>query len=241
MRFDLVTAFPDLVAGPLEESILKRAQQKNLVEIVVHDLRQFAYDKHRQLDDYPYGGGPGMVMKPEPFFRCVEQIIGEVSAKKRKIIFMSPQGITFTQKIANDLTSWDHLILLCGHYKGVDERVIEALVDEEISVGDYVLTGGELPALLVIDAVSRLIPGVISDLESANTDSFQQDLLDCPYYTRPEEYRGMRVPDVLLSGHHQKIAQWRAEQALVRTRKRRKDLLNRKMSEPDRMEDRKDG
>ena len=241
MRFDLVTAFPNLVAGPLEESIIKRAQQKNLVEIVVHDLRQFAYDKHHQLDDYPYGGGPGMVMKPEPFFRCVEQIIGEVSAKKRKIIFMSPQGIIFTQKIANDLTRWDHIILLCGHYKGVDERVIEALVDEEISVGDYVLTGGELPALIVIDAVSRLIPGVISDLESANTDSFQQDLLDCPYYTRPEEYRGMRVPDVLLSGHHQKIAQWRAGQALVRTQKRRKDLLNRKMSEPDRMEDRKDG
>jgi len=241
VRFDLVTAFPNLVAGPLEESIIKRAQQKNLVEIVVHDLRQFAYDKHHQLDDYPYGGGPGMVMKPEPFFRCVEQIIGEVSAKKRKIIFMSPQGIIFTQKIANDLTRWDHIILLCGHYKGVDERVIEALVDEEISVGDYVLTGGELPALIVIDAVSRLIPGVISDLESANTDSFQQDLLDCPYYTRPEEYRGMRVPDVLLSGHHQKIAQWRAGQALVRTQKRRKDLLNRKMSEPDRMEDRKDG
>ena len=154
---------------------------------------------------------------------------------------MSPQGITFTQETANDLTNWDHIILLCGHYKGVDERVIEALVDEEISVGDYVLTGGELPALIVIDAVSRLIPGVISDLESANTDSFQHDLLDCPYFTRPEEYRGMRVPDVLLSGHHQKVAQWRAEQALARTKKRRKDLLNRKMSEPDRMEDRKDG
>ncbi len=241
MRFDLVTAFPNLVAGPLEESIIKRAQQKNLVEIVVHDLRQFACDKHHRLDDYPYGGGPGMVMKPEPFFRCVEQIIGDVPAKKRKIIFMSPQGITFTQETANDLTNWDHIILLCGHYKGVDERVIEALVDEEISVGDYVLTGGELPALIVIDAVSRLIPGVISDLESANTDSFQHDLLDCPYFTRPEEYRGMRVPDVLLSGHHQKVAQWRAEQALARTKKRRKDLLNRKMSEPDRMEDRKDG
>ena len=225
MRFDLVTAFPNLISGPLEESILKRAQVKGLVEIHVHDLRDYTENKHRQVDDYPYGGGPGMIMKPEPFFSCVEQIVDSVKLKKRKILFMSPQGKEFTQKMANKFSTLEHLVLLSGHYKGVDERVIENLADEEVSIGDYVLTGGELPALVILDAIVRLIPGVLNDLESANTDSFQQDLLDCPYYTRPEEFRGKRVPEVLLSGHHKNIQEWRRNQSLLRTKKRRIDLL----------------
>ena len=229
MRFDLVTAFPSLVTSPLEESMLKRAQDKGIAEIIIHDLREYTEDKHRQVDDYPYGGGPGMIMKPEPFFRCVDKILDSETCENRKIIFMSPQGKLFDQKIANDFKTYDQLIILSGHYKGVDERVIERLVDEEISIGDFVLTGGELPALLIIDAVARLLPGVLSDIESANTDSFQQDLLDCPYFTRPEEYRGMKVPDVLISGHHKKIQDWRQNQSLIRTEKRRKDLLNIKM------------
>lgn len=238
MRFDLVTAFPNLVHAPLEESILNRAQKKGIVEIFIHDLRQYTEDKHHQVDDYPYGGGPGMILKPEPFFRCVDHIVKTAPELRRKIVFLTPQGVTFNQMIATELTHWEHLILLCGHYKGVDERVIEALVDEELSIGDYVLSGGELPALVVLDAVVRLLPGVLSDLESAHTDSFQQQLLDCPYYTRPEEYRGLRVPEVLLSGHHRKIQEWRHKQAMERTRKRRKDLWQ-KTREPidsDRME-----
>lgn len=225
MQIDIVTAFPKLVASPLEESMLKRAQQKNLVHIRVHDLRDYTNDKHRQVDDYPYGGGAGMVLKPEPIFRCVEAIIEKYPSKRRKIIYLTPQGKLFNQKLANELSQWEHLIFICGHYKGVDERVIEHLVTDEISIGDYVLTGGELPALVVIDAVVRLIPGVLSDLESALTDSFQSGLLDYPYYTRPEEFRGWRVPEVLLSGNHQKIAEWRKAKALERTRQRRRDLL----------------
>jgi len=226
MRIDIVTAFPELVKSPLQESILKRAQEKGLVTIVIHDLREFTTDRHHQVDDYPYGGGSGMIMKPEPFFRAFDRIVAEFPSEKRKVIFMSPQGKTFHQKMANELTEWEHLIFLCGHYKGVDERVIEALVTEEISIGDYVLTGGELPTLVVIDAVVRLIPDVISDFQSAATDSFQQDLLDYPHYTRPEEYKGYRVPEILLSGHHQKIDEWRKEQALEKTREKRKDLLD---------------
>ncbi len=239
MRIDLVTAFPELVTAPLGESILKRAQDKQIVNIVIHDLRLFTADKHHQVDDYPFGGGAGMVMKPEPFFSCVEKIIAEQpQVKQRKVIFLSPQGRLFTQKMANELASWEQLILLCGHYKGVDERVIQGLVDEEISIGDYVLTGGELPALILVDAVVRLLPGVLNDSESAATDSFQQEWLDCPYYTRPEEYRGMKVPSVLLSGHHANIEKWRRQQSIERTRKRRKDLYdkNNENLNSDRME-----
>ncbi len=227
MRIDLVTAFPDLVQGPLEESIIKRAQDKELVRIIVHDLREFTTDKHHKVDDYPYGGGAGMVMKPEPFFRSLEQISASVEdSRNLKIIYMSPQGELFNQKMANELAHDEHLIFLCGHYKGIDERVVEEFVTDEISIGDYVLSGGELPALVVIDSVVRLIPGAISDMDSAATDSFQQDLLDCPYYTRPEEYRGLQVPEVLLSGHHENIRKWRREQSLNRTTSRRRDLLS---------------
>ncbi|GBD93992.1 tRNA (guanine-N(1)-)-methyltransferase [bacterium BMS3Abin05] len=225
MRIDIVTAFPELVRTPLQESILKRAREKGLVQIFIHDLREFTTDKHHQVDDYPYGGGSGMIMKPEPFFRAFDKITREFPSEKRKVIFMSPQGKTFHQKMANELVHWEHLIFLCGHYKGVDERVTEALVTDEISIGDYVLTGGELPALVVIDAVVRLIPDVINDYQSAATDTFQQDLLDHPHYTRPEDYRGYRVPDVLLSGHHQKIEEWRKQKSLERTIRKRKDLL----------------
>lgn len=227
MRIDIVTAFPELVKSPLQESILKRGQEKGLVQIVVHDLRDFTRDKHHQVDDYPYGGGTGMIMKPEPFFRAFDKIAAEFPSQKRKVIFMSPEGEVFHQKMANELAEWEQLIFLCGHYKGVDERVIEGLVTDEISIGDYVLTGGELPALVVIDAVVRLIPGVIGDFQSAATDSFQHELLDYPHYTRPEEYRGYGVPEILLSGHHQKIEEWRKEQALKKTREKRKDLLER--------------
>jgi len=227
MRIDIVTAFPELVKSPLQESILKRGQEKGLVQIVVHDLRDFTRDKHHQVDDYPYGGGTGMIMKPEPFFRAFDKIAAEFPSQKRKVIFMSPEGEVFHQKMANELVEWEQLIFLCGHYKGVDERVIERLVTDEISIGDYVLTGGELPALVVIDAVVRLIPGVIGDFQSAATDSFQHELLDYPHYTRPEEYRGYGVPKILLSGHHQKIEEWRKEQAVKKTREKRKDLLER--------------
>jgi len=226
VRIDIVTAFPHLVESPLQESILRRAQKKGIVDIRVHDLREYALDKQHQVDDYPYGGGPGMVLKPEPFFRCVDHIRYSSTVRQQRIILMSPQGKVFNQQMANELAQWEHLIFLCGRYKGVDERVVEALVTDEISIGDYVLSGGELPALVVIDAVVRLVPGVLGDLDSAATDSFQKNLLDAPYYTRPEEYRGLRVPDVLLSGHHQKIAEWREKQSLERTRKKRPDLLS---------------
>ena len=223
MRIDVVTGFPKLMTGPLQESILKRAQEKGLVEIVLHDLRDFATDKHRTIDDTPYGGGAGMILKPEPIFACIEKLKSERTYDE--IIYLTADGERLTQKIANELSLATNLLLLCGHYKGVDERVRQALVTREISIGDYVLTGGELPALVLIDAVVRLVPGVIGDGESLLTDSFQQNLLDAPYYTRPEDFRGMRVPEVLLSGNHQQIAAWRAEEQQKRTRERRSDLL----------------
>jgi tRNA (guanine37-N1)-methyltransferase len=205
--------------------MMKRARQREVVQIHVHDLRDFTTDKHRSVDDYPYGGGPGMIMKPEPFFACVEHIRAEHDLSGARVILLSPQGETFSQKKANELAQEPALIFLCGHYKGIDERVPQYLATEELSIGDYVLTGGELPALVVIDAVVRLLPGVLGDLDSAVGDSFQTGMLDYPHYTRPEEFRGWRVPEVLLSGHHARIAQWRREQAEARTRARRADLL----------------
>lgn len=225
MRIDIITALPDLVASPLEHSIIQRATRKELVDIRVQDLRAYATGKHRQIDDYPFGGGAGMVLKPEPLFRCVEAIEDDAGAAPDEIIYLTPDGERLTQPIANRLSMKNHLVLIAGHYKGIDQRVRDALVTREISIGDFVLSGGELPALVLVDAVVRLIPDVLGDASSALTDSFQDDLLDAPVYTRPAEYRGMEVPAVLRSGNHRRIAEWRDEQRLRKTRKRRPDLL----------------
>lgn len=224
MRIDVISAVPDILESPLRESILKRAQENGLVDIHIHNLRDYAHDRHLTIDDVPYGGGAGMILKPEPIFECIESLKRERSYDE--VIFLTADGERLDQKMATQLSLCKNLILLCGHYKGVDERVREALVTKEISIGDFVLTGGELPALVVIDAVVRLIPGVLHDGESALTDSFQDHLLDAPWYTRPAEYRGMKVPDVLLSGNHEEIAKWRETKRLDRTRARRKDLLH---------------
>lgn len=223
MRIDVVTGFPKLLAGPLHESIVKRAQGAGLVEIVVHDLRDYALDRHKTIDDTPYGGGAGMVLKPEPVFACVEQLKAE--RPYDDIIYLSADGERLTQQVANGISLRNNLLLLCGHYKGIDERIRQALVTREISIGDYVLTGGELPALVLIDCVVRLIPGVLHDGESLLDDSFQNDLLGSPYFTRPADFRGMKVPEVLLSGNHEEIAAWRMDQQRRRTENRRKDLF----------------
>ncbi|MCH7679163.1 tRNA (guanosine(37)-N1)-methyltransferase TrmD [candidate division KSB1 bacterium] len=225
MRVFIVTAFPQLLSSPLNESILKRAQKKKLVEIKMVDLRDFTEDRHKQIDDYPYGGGPGMILKPEPFFKAVEHIKTTENLTDPAIILMTPQGETFNQGKAKQLAQSTEIVFLCGHYKGVDERVRENLATEEISIGDYILTGGELTAMVVVDSVVRLLPGVIGDFESAETDSFQQSVLDWPHYTRPENFQGMRVPEVLLSGHHGEIEKWRRKKALERTQEQRADLL----------------
>lgn len=225
MKIHIITGFPDLLNGPLNESIIKRSREKKLVEVYVHNLRDYSADKNRRLDDYPYGGGPGMILKPEPIFRCIEAILETWHIQEPNLIFLTPQGRPYTQSIAKEFSAKDYLIFLCGHYKGIDERVREYWKMDEISIGDYVLTGGELPALVIIDSIIRLIPGVISDLESAKTDSFYQNRLDCPYYTRPEVFRGLAVPAVLLSGHHAEIQKWRQAEALKRTLSIRSDLI----------------
>ena len=204
MRIDVVTGLPKILTSPLTESILKRAQEKGLAEIIVHDLRDYATDKHRTIDDAPFGGGAGMVLKPEPVFACIESLRSQRIYDET--IYLTADGQPLTQGIANELSLKGNLLLLCGHYKGIDHRIREALITREISIGDYVLTGGELPALVLIDAVVRLIPGVIGDGESLLTDSFQSGLLDSPQYTRPADFRGMKVPDVLLSGNHADIS-----------------------------------
>lgn len=223
MHIDIITTLPKLVESPFSDSILKRAQVKSLVTVNVIDLREYSTNKHRTTDDYAFGGGAGMVMMIEPIDNC----IADLKSKRTydDIIYMSPDGERFNQKIANELSLKQNLILLCGHYKGVDERVREHLITREISIGDYVLSGGELAAAVVSDAVIRLIPGVLSDETSALTDSFQDDLIAPPVYTRPAEYKGWKVPEVLLSGHEAKIETWRYEQAVERTRQRRPELL----------------
>lgn len=228
MKIYILTAFPKIFSGPLNESILKRAQEKGLVTIEVVDLRNFTTDKHKQVDDYPYGGGPGMVMKPEPFFRAVDYLKENRLVENPRIIILTPQGKTYSQSMAKTLSQEKELVFLCGHYKGIDERVHQYLATDEISIGDYILSGGELAAMVVVDSVVRLIPGVLGDEDSARTDSYEQGLLDCPYYTRPAEFRGMKVPEVLLSGNHAEIEKWRHQQAIERTKKRRKDLLEKK-------------
>lgn len=230
MQIHIVTAFPGMFSGVFGESILKRAQESGRVRIEIHDLRLFATDKHKTLDDYPFGGGAGMIMKPEPIFSCVEAIIEKNNLIEPRIILTSPAGEKFHQAYANRLAADPErpMIIICGHYKGVDERVRQFLANEEISIGDYVLTGGELPAMIIVDAVVRLLPGVISDITSAEEDSFQTSRLDHPHYTRPREFRGMKVPEVLLSGNHQEIAKWREKMSLEITALRRKDLLDSK-------------
>jgi tRNA (guanine37-N1)-methyltransferase len=223
IRVDIISAVPKLLESPLNESILKRAQAKGLAEFVVHDLRSFTHDKHRIIDEPPYGGGAGMVLKPEPIFECIEMLLSQRTYDE--VIFVTADGEKFNQKMANEFSLKKNLIILCGHYKGVDERVREKLITKEISIGDFVLTGGELAAMVIIDAVVRLIPGAIGDGESALTDSFQDGLLDSPQYTRPPEFRGMKVPEILLSGNHKEVAKWREAQRKTKTAHRRKDLL----------------
>jgi tRNA (guanine37-N1)-methyltransferase len=222
MRIDIITIFPGMIESVLSFGVIRRAREKSLLDVHVHDLRDYSTDKHRTVDDYIYGGGPGMLLKPEPIFNAVEAL----RTPDCRVILMTPQGGRFSQRDAERLSLQEHLIFICGRYKGVDERVRKILVDEEISIGDYVLSGGELPALVVIEALVRLIPGAISDYDSAQGDSFGSDmLLDCPHYTRPPSFRGMRVPEILLAGDHRKIAVWRRRYSLKRTLERRPDLL----------------
>ncbi len=231
MHFDIFTLFPDMFQGPFTESILKRAQERGLLSIALHNIRDVATDKHHIVDDYPYGGGAGMVMKPEPIFAAIEAVY-----ESGPIILLTPQGRLFNQQIARALAQEQCVTLLCGHYEGIDERVHQHLVTDEISIGDYVLTGGELAAMVVVDAVSRLIPGVLGADASIQEESHSGNLLEYPHYTRPPEFRGWRVPDILLSGHHAQIARWRRKESLRRTRERRPDLfekveLSRKLDE----------
>ncbi|HEY3874233.1 MAG TPA: tRNA (guanosine(37)-N1)-methyltransferase TrmD [Candidatus Kapabacteria bacterium] len=223
MRIDIISAVPKLLESPLSESILKRARDRGVVEIVVHDLREFGQGRYHQIDDEPFGGGAGMVLKPEPLFTIFRKLTAERNYDER--IFLTPDGERFSQPIANELSLHENLIMLCGHYKGVDERVREAWITREISIGDYVLTGGELPACILIDTIVRLLPGTLHDAESALMDSFQNGLLDAPAYTRPADFEGRKVPDILLSGDHKKIDIYRHEESLRRTAERRPDLL----------------
>ena len=223
MRFDILTVLPGLLESPFAHSILQRAQKKGIAEIVVHNLRDYATNKQKSVDDYPYGGGSGMVMSIAPFAECIEALQAERSYDE--IIFMTPDGPTLNQSMANELSGLGNVMILCGHYKGIDQRIRDIYVTREISIGDYVLSGGELPAAVLVDSVVRLIPGVLNDETSALSDSFQGELLDAPVYTRPADWNGHKVPDILLSGHEAKINEWRHEQALLRTQQRRPDLL----------------
>jgi len=225
MKIDILTLFPEICRAPLSESMMKRAQENKIVNLRIHNLRDWTTDKHHIVDDAPFGGGQGMVMKPEPIFAAVEDLQSKIEDRKSKIILMSPAGRRFDQTMATDLSRESHLIVICGHYEGVDHRVIERLVDLEISIGDYVLTNGAIAAVVLVDAVVRLRPGVLGHEHSAIDDSFSAGLLEGPHYTRPAEFRGWKVPEVLLSGNHAEIAKWRKEQALKRTKQNRPDLL----------------
>jgi tRNA (guanine37-N1)-methyltransferase len=223
MRVDIITVLPELLRSPLEHSIMKRARDKGLLEVNLINLRDYGFGKHKQVDDYSYGGGAGMVMMCEPIALCIEDLKNQRSYDE--IIYMTPDGETLQQKMVNELSLKQSIIILCGHYKGIDQRIRDAFITREISIGDYVLSGGELGAAVLVDAIGRLIPGVLNDETSALFDSFQDDLLAPPVYTRPEEFRGMKVPEVLLSGHEKKIAEWRHEKSIERTQSRRPDLL----------------
>ena len=228
MLIDIITAIPGIVDPVLSQSILKRAERNDKVRFRTHDLRTFTTDPHKQIDDYPFGGGAGMVLKPEPIFACIESIQAdamEQGSSIDEVIYLSPDGELFDQQMANELSLSKHLVLLAGHYKGIDQRVRDQLVTREISIGDYVLSGGELPALVLVDAIVRLLPGVLGDASSALSDSFQDDLLDAPSYTRPADFRGLEVPSVLLSGNHEAIFEWREAERIKKTTERRPELL----------------
>jgi len=227
MRIDIVTLFPEICRAPLNESIMKRAQENQIVDLHIHNLRDWTTDKHHVVDDAPFGGGQGMVMKPEPIFAAVEDLKSQIENSKSKILLMSPAGRRFDQQMARDLSQESHLIIISGHYEGVDHRVIEHLIDLEISIGDYVLTNGAIAAVVLVDSIVRLLPGTLGHEQSAADDSFSNGLLEAPQYTRPGDFRGWKVPKVLLSGDHAQIAKWRREQAIKRTRENRQDLLGR--------------
>jgi len=221
MKVDVLTLFPAMFAGPLDESIIKRARAAGLLDLRIHNLRDYAHDRHKTVDDRPFGGGPGMLLKPEPIFEAVEALARE----QTRVVLLSPAGRRFNQAIAREMAGVDDLLLITGHYEGFDERIRQELADDELSIGDYVLTNGALPAMVVIDAVARLLPGVLGDDQSSHEESFSAGMLEYPHYTRPAEFRGLKVPEVLLSGNHAEIARWRAEQSRSRTQERRPDLL----------------
>lgn len=225
MNFHVMTLFPEMIERAMGESITGRAIKAGYISVNAVDIRDFANNKHNRVDDYPYGGGAGMVMQAEPVYQCYESICSRIGEKRPRVVFMTPQGRTFNQQIAEELSQEGDLVLLCGHYEGIDERVLERIVTDNVSIGDYVLTGGELPALVVMDTISRLVPGVLNNGMSAVKESFSDNLLEYPQYTRPEEWRGEKVPPVLLSGHHKNIAAWYREQSILRTAKSRPDLL----------------
>lgn len=229
MKIDVLTLFPGMFAGPLDESIIQRARKAGILELRIHHLRDYTHDRHKTVDDRPFGGGPGMLLKPEPVFEAVESLATGLT----RVTLLTPAGRRFDQSVARELAGCAHLLLVCGSYEGFDERIREHLADDELSIGDYVLTNGALPAMVVIDAVTRLLPGVLGDDESSQDESFSAGLIEHPQYTRPAEFRGWKVPDVLLSGHHAEIARWRLEQARLRTRLRRPDLLNESAESPD--------
>jgi len=233
MIFDILTLFPEMFQSPLDSSLLKKAREKGLIQVHLHNIRDYARGKHRVTDDYPYGGGAGMVMKVEPVAEALDALFRE--GGRAPVVLLTPQGEPFSQKLAAEFAGHPRLVLICGHYEGVDERVREHLIDREVSIGDYVLTGGELPALVMVDAVSRLVPGVLGNVDSTSSESHTEDLLEGPQYTRPGEYRGWQVPDVLLTGNHRNIEDWRRRESLRRTLRKRPDLLEKAaLSEEDR-------
>ena len=238
INFHVLTLFPDMVLNGLNTSIIGRAVENNIIKIGATDIRDFSTNKHLKVDDYPYGGGAGMVMQPEPVYKAYEHVRKDMQGSVR-VLYMTPQGKRFDHEMSRELAKEDNLIFLCGHYEGIDERALEKIVTDYVSIGDYVLTGGELPAMVVIDAVSRLVPGVLNNKESAETESFENGLLEYPQYTRPVEFEGMRVPDILLSGHHGNVDAWRLEKSVERTKKYRPDLYEAYVKEQESLQDKK--
>ena len=224
MNYYVMTLFPEMIEQGMNTSILGRAMKDGLVRLNAVNIRDYTLDRHMKVDDYPYGGGAGMVMQAEPIYRCYESICEKIGTKKPRVVYLTPQGQVFNQKMAEEMASEEDLIFLCGHYEGVDERVLETIVTDNVSIGDYVLTGGELPSMVMMDTISRLVPGVLNNKDSAVTESFEDGLLEYPQYSRPEEILGKRVPDILLSGHHANVEKWRLQQSLERTKERRPDL-----------------